>query len=280
MSKSVTITVLVENTVNERGLLAEHGLAFFIQTESARILFDTGQSDLILQNAQKLEVPLAELDAIVLSHGHYDHTSGLGAVLKLAPQAKVFHHPAALAPKFVQTGIGTSRSIGITPPNLNALRERASRIVETRTRTEVVEGIFVTGQIPRKTAFEDTGGKFFCEEACVQPDPLLDDQALYFETGSGLVVLLGCAHAGVVNTIDYIQQVTGGKPIHAMIGGLHLLSAQPERLQQTLDAFKRWNPQYIAPGHCTGMAAAAQLWSAFPGRCSSCSVGTKVTFQL
>jgi 7,8-dihydropterin-6-yl-methyl-4-(beta-D-ribofuranosyl)aminobenzene 5'-phosphate synthase len=278
MSDSVTVTVLVENSVNERCLRAEHGLALHIQSERARILFDTGQSELIIENARKLDIPLTELDAIVLSHGHYDHTSGLEAVLKLAPQAKVFYHPAALGTKFVQESHGKSRSIGIKPNNRDALRERIS--CETHSVTEVSQGIFVTGQIPRKTPCENTGGKFFLEQNCAEPDLLPDDQALFFESKGGLVILLGCAHSGVVNTIDYIQQVTGGKPIHTIMGGLHLLAASPERLQQTIEAFKRWNPKRIIPGHCTGMAATAQLWTAFPERCSSCSVGTKVTFQI
>jgi 7,8-dihydropterin-6-yl-methyl-4-(beta-D-ribofuranosyl)aminobenzene 5'-phosphate synthase len=108
---------------------------------------------------------------------------------------------------------------------------------------------------------------------------LVDDQALFFDTRDGLVVLLGCAHAGVVNTLEYIQRITSGRPFQAVFGGLHLLSASPERRQKTIEAFRRWDIQTMAPAHCTGMLALAQLWTEFPERCSSCAVGVSMAFH-
>jgi 7,8-dihydropterin-6-yl-methyl-4-(beta-D-ribofuranosyl)aminobenzene 5'-phosphate synthase len=280
MSKSITITVLVENSVNERDLKAEHGLSFHIETGSVRLLFDTGQSDLVVQNAQRLNIALNNLNAVVLSHGHYDHTGGLRAVLELSPKAKVFHHPAALAPKFVRTSGGKSRALGIRSANLDALHKHKGAKIETHTVTQIVEGIFVTGKIPRETPFENTGGKFFLDEDCLQPDPLLDDQSLFFDTQNGVIVVLGCAHSGIVNTLNYIQELTEGRPIHCLIGGLHLLSANEERVEKTIEAFRRCNVKHLAPGHCTGLSAVAKLWCAFPGCCSSCAVGTAMKFDL
>ena len=108
---------------------------------------------------------------------------------------------------------------------------------------------------------------------------MLDDQALYFDTQARLVVLLDCGHAGLLNTLEYIQHITGGRPIHATLGGLHLLAASPEWIEKTIAAFRRWDIQQLAPGHCTGMSAMAQLWTAFPGRCTSCAVGANILFQ-
>jgi 7,8-dihydropterin-6-yl-methyl-4-(beta-D-ribofuranosyl)aminobenzene 5'-phosphate synthase len=142
-----------------------------------------------------------------------------------------------------------------------------------------LEGIFVTGEIPRQNAFENTGGRFFLDAACTRPDPLLDDQALFFDTADGLVVLLGCGHAGVVNTLDYVQRLTDGRPIHTILGGLHLGTASPERIGKTIAAFRRWDLRQLSPCHCTGMSAMAQLWTAFPARCSSCAVGASWVFQ-
>ena len=144
----------------------------------------------------------------------------------------------------------------------------------------MVEGLFVTGEIPRQTDFEDVGGKFFLDERCQQPDPLVDDQALFFETPDGVVVLLGCAHAGVVNTMLQIERLTQGKHFHAVIGGMHLLNASPARLNATIQALRRWNVSQLVPMHCTGMLATTRLWAEFPNRCAAGGVGTQLVFRL
>jgi 7,8-dihydropterin-6-yl-methyl-4-(beta-D-ribofuranosyl)aminobenzene 5'-phosphate synthase len=276
---AIQITVLVENSVNLRGLRAEHGLAWHIQFGSHQILFDTGQSDLLIQNARALQLDLRDLEAIVLSHGHYDHTGGLKKVSELAPHARFYLHPAAPLPKFSRQPDGTGRAIGMNDENLEVLRDAGQSVTWTHSPTEVAEGIFATGEIPRRNNFEDTGGHFFLDAGCSLPDPLADDQALFFDTREGLVVVLGCAHAGVVNTLDYIQSLHPGRPFRAVLGGLHLLNARPERVNKTLEAFRRWNIPQIFPGHCTGLAAVAQLWTAFPGRCSPCATGTIMIFN-
>jgi 7,8-dihydropterin-6-yl-methyl-4-(beta-D-ribofuranosyl)aminobenzene 5'-phosphate synthase len=279
MKETIVITTLVENSVSVRGLLAEHGLAFHLQAGPRSLLFDTGQSDLLLHNALTLRISLANADAFVLSHGHNDHTGGLTSAHKAAPQARLFLHRAALSQKFVRTPDGTIRSIGMDETTAETVRSAANAVVWTRKPTEVLDGIFVTGEIPRQDTFEDTGGPFFRDEAGTQPDPLLDDQALYFDTQEGLVMLLGCGHAGVVNTLDYVQHLTGGRSIHAILGGLHLLKASPERLEKTIAAFRRLDIQRLAPAHCTGLPALAQLWTAFPEHCFSCAVGANLVFQ-
>ena len=279
MSETIAVTTLVENSVPVRGLLAEHGLAFHLQAGPRSLLFDTGQSDLFLHNALKLRISLADAQAIVLSHGHNDHTGGLTAAHEAAPQARLFLHRTALSQKFVRNPDGTTRSIGMDEATAETIRSAANAVVWTRKPTEVLDGIFVTGEIPRQNTFEDTGGPFFRDAAGAQPDPLLDDQALYFDTQEGLVVLLGCVHSGVVNTLDYVQHLTGGRPIHTILGGLHLLKASPERMEKTIAAFRRMDIQRLAPAHCTGLPALAQLWAAFPGRCAPCAVASTVSFQ-
>ena len=279
MSETIALTTLVDNSVHARGLLAEHGLAFHLQVGSRSLLFDTGQSDLFLHNALKLRISLANAEAIVLSHGHNDHTGGLQAAHEAAPQARLFLHRAALSQKFVRNPDGTTRSIGMDDATSGTIRRAVKAIVWTRQPTEVLDGIFVTGEIPRQNTFEDTGGPFFRDADSAQPDPLLEDQALYFDTQKGVVVLLGCGHAGVVNTLEYIRHITGGRPIHAILGGLHLLAAGPERMEKTIAVFRRLDIRRLAPAHCTGLPALAQLWTEFPGRCSSCAVSTSMLFQ-
>lgn len=278
MRKAIRVTILVENSVHQRDLKAEHGLAFHLQTGRRQLLFDTGQSDLLLHNAQTLGVRLEDTEAIVLSHGHYDHTGGLQAAREAAPRARIFLHPAALSPKFAGNPDGSRRSVGMTEAGAQTVREAGASVVWTTKPTEVRDGIFVTGEIPRRNDFEDSGGRFFRDETCAQPDPLTDDQALFFDTPVGLAVLLGCGHAGVVNTLDHVRQITGGRPIHAVLGGLHLRTASAERMEKTLEAFRRWDVRQLAPAHCTGMSAMAQLWTAFPDRCTAGSVGATLVF--
>lgn len=279
MSETIVITVLVENSVRGRDLLAEHGLSFHVQTGSDSLLFDTGQSALLVQNARRLGVDLSRLRAIALSHGHFDHTGGLHAVLGLAPGAELYAHPAALAPHFAYVPDGTTRDVGISAQSLQAIQAHATPPRHTSTSTEVLKGFFLTGEIPRTTNFEDEGGLFVLDAAGTRPDPIPDDQALFFDTPDGVVVLLGCAHSGVVNTLRHIRRLTHHRPIHAVFGGMHLLVASPERMEGTVEGLRELSIQRLGPAHCTGAAATARLWHEFPQAATVCSVGTRLVFQ-
>jgi 7,8-dihydropterin-6-yl-methyl-4-(beta-D-ribofuranosyl)aminobenzene 5'-phosphate synthase len=276
---TLRLTVLVQNTVNRRQLRAEHGLAFHLQTERHTLLFDTGQSDLLCHNALRLCLPLDAVDSVALSHGHYDHTGGLLAVCKWAPGAAFYLHPAAWTTRFACPPDEPARSVGMSETSRQTLREAGAAVVETTGPTEIFEGIFVTGAIPRETEFEDVGGPFFLDRQGTRPDPLTDDQALFFDTNEGLVVVLGCAHAGVVNTLRHIRQLAPDRPIHTVLGGMHLLNASEERIEQTVVALRELDVQQLAPAHCTGAGPTARLWQEFPERCRPCAVGDQWTFS-
>ena len=278
MSEDIRITVLVENSVHERGLKAEHGLAWHIQFGSRQVLFDTGQTDLLVENAPLLGISLEQLDAVVLSHGHDDHTGGLKTACARSPAAALHLHPAAVEAKFSANAQGIPRFIGMSTDAKAAVSTRAT-IVWSCGLTEVVPVLFATGEIPRQTDFEDVGGQFYLDERCQKPDPLVDDQALFFESQGGLVVVLGCAHAGVVNTLLHIEQLTGGKRIQAVLGGMHLLNASPARLAATVVALRQREISLLVPSHCTGWAAVARLWECFPGRCAATGVGRRFAFD-
>lgn len=276
---SIRITVLVENTAVGQGLLAEHGLACWIEYGSRRLLFDSGQGLVLANNAYRLGIPLYDADLIALSHGHYDHTGGLAGPLGRNPRGTVFAHPACVASKYMRTSNGDVRDVGIPEPARRAMKKRASSWIKTVEPSCLVDGLTATGPIPRVTDFEDTGGPFFLDPECRQPDPLEDDQALFFDTTEGTVVLLGCAHAGVINTLLYIRQLTGGRPIHAVLGGLHLVQASAKRLERTIEELQRLAVQRLGPAHCTGSRAVAALWNAFPRQCFDYHVGTCLEFK-
>ncbi len=279
MSDSLRITVLVENSVNNRGLLAEHGLSFLIEHGQQRILFDTGQGLALRHNVAKLKVDLKTLNAVALSHGHYDHTGGLSFVLNSMNCPRLYAHPEAFALKYARNPDRSTREVGMAIINRISAGELA-KVIPIKEKTEIAKGIFLTGSIPRTTGFEDTGGAFFTDSDCHDADTLPDDQAVFIETQNGTVVVLGCAHSGVINTLRFIQTLTANRPIHTVIGGMHLLHANPARMDQTVAALRGFNIQRLMPCHCTGFDATARLWNEFPGKCETCPVGTTLSIEV
>jgi 7,8-dihydropterin-6-yl-methyl-4-(beta-D-ribofuranosyl)aminobenzene 5'-phosphate synthase len=267
---------VVENTAGSPGLLAEHGVAFHIEADGRQLLFDTGQGLALTHNAHRLGLDLARVESIVLSHGHYDHTGGLVEAFSLTGPVKLYLHPQALAAKYNRNGKDISAPIA-AEPQLTPLVEE---LVYTPTPVELFPGAFVTGEIPRINPIEDTGGPFYQDTACSEADELRDDQALFFDTREGLVVLLGCGHSGVINTLRYIQQLTGQQEIHAVIGGMHLLRASNERLSFTGDGLAGIGVRYLAPNHCTGLDAVCYFKQRFPEIYRESQVGTRHTFGM
>jgi 7,8-dihydropterin-6-yl-methyl-4-(beta-D-ribofuranosyl)aminobenzene 5'-phosphate synthase len=190
----------------------------------------------------------------------------------------LFLHPLALRTTYWKSGDGY-HTLNL-PLSLEELRQRVDTIVETEEPTLVREGLMVTGQVPRRTDFEDTGaiGSAFLDEDLETPDPILDDQALFFRTPEGLVIVLGCGHAGLVNTMEYVAELTGESRIHAVMGGTHLATASDERIEKTVEALRRFDVQRIMLSHCTGLRVYAEMVKAFPGRVSWPGAGAIVRF--
>lgn len=268
----------MENTARGAGILGEHGLSWWIELDDRRLLFDLGQGFVLEFNAVQMGIDWKKAEAVVFSHGHYDHVGGW---VRLAPDlahVRVLLHPSALEPKFQERGDGRMVPAG-DRHFAAALNESLVEVVSSRQPTEVLPGIWTTGEVPRETDFEDTGGQFFAGEGGARVDTIPDDLALFFRTEAGLVVILGCAHAGVINILRHCMRLTGER-IHAVVGGMHLLRASEARLCATIEAIHEIEPDWLAPNHCTGDAAVARLYAAFPGRLRELHAGQSLHFPL
>lgn len=259
---------MVENTAclgSGRGIWAEHGLSYWVDSGKARVIFDTGASGVVLEhNANMLGIDVAKADAIVLSHGHIDHVGGLETVLRMVPLVPIYMHPDAPNPKF--TGVPGKMHRSDTLYFVGRkFRESGRKIIESREPVEVASGIWMTGEVPRTNDFENTGGPFFKEMERTNPDPLPDDQSLYIPTDKGTIVVTGCAHSGLINTLDYVRKLTNAAPIRFVIGGTHLESASPERMERTFAELKRLGVTEIHPCHCTGMMQSVRLCESVGG---------------
>ena len=252
------VTVLVDNSA-EDGLATEHGLSLWIETGDMRILFDTGQGMALEHNVDALGIDLRDADALVLSHGHYDHTGDVARVLGMCPQIHVYCHPDVMLERYsVRDGAATS--IGMPKRSMAAMETLPSeRLHWVQQPIMLSDSIGLTGPIPREAEYEDTGGPFFLDSDGQRPDPIEDDIALWIRRDESLFVCVGCAHAGIVNTVSYIERLNPSFRIRTILGGLHLVNATSHRLQETADALRRTDAEVIVPIHCTGEAGTVAL---------------------
>lgn len=240
------------------------------------VLLDTGSSISASYNADALGIDLSRIDKLVLSHGHYDHTGGLRHILrKMRKRVEIIAHPDIWAAKYARRhGETTERYIGI-PFQRPELETLGANFNLTTKPVKITDSIMTTGEIPMVTGYEEIEPYLLVKEADGwQPDKLLDDQALIINTEPGLIIILGCAHRGIINTLYHAQQLTGVKRIYMVVGGCHLMDASKKRILETIAALKELRVQRLGVSHCTGMPAVLAMAQEFGDRFFFNNAGT------
>jgi len=273
----LSITTLSENTAAAPNLLAEWGISILVETDAVNILLDTGQDISASHNAGILGVDLDKIDKVVLSHGHFDHTGGLRQVLpKVRKKVEIIAHPDIWAAKYARRRGQEARYIGL-PFQHQELESLGADFNLTTKPVKITENIMTTGEIPMVTEFEEIDPHLFVkEDDDFKPDKLLDDQALIINTEPGLVVILGCAHRGIINTIYHAQQLTGVKQIQMVLGGCHLIGASEERIMLTIAALRELGVSRIGVSHCSGLPAAVIMAQEFGDSFFFNNAGTRI----
>lgn len=273
--RKLKLVTLLDNMVYISGPLGHWGYSTFLiyvdaNNMTKRVLMDTGSDvEAFIRNTKLLKIGFYNLDAVVLSHGHLDHTTATINVVEAHPGIKIYAHPSVFSKRISIDEKGERNTF--SPPKgwgLKAWEDAGAKIVFTKEPTEVASGIWVTGEVPRKsfeTIAEMGRWRRVIEEDGIEKEDLIpDDQSIFFDLeGFGIVVLTGCAHSGVLNTLAYVEELTGEKPV-AVIGGTHLSGRKPEYLTKTIEGLKHYNLKYLSPCHCTGFHAISKLAEAFP----------------
>lgn len=271
--QSVKVVTLADNLVYYSRLLGQFGFSAFIEIvdynkDIHHIVFDTGSNKQgLLHNIKTLKINLSSLEFIVLSHGHYDHTSATVELIKKSQrQVKVLVHPYAFLPKF-RIRKKRREYHGIPKGERETdIQEAGGHVIKATKPTEIIPGVITSGEIKRTNPFEKITWKAMTiiEGKQVQ-DKVLEDQALFINIRKhGLLIIVGCAHAGIVNTLDHALAVTGVKKLYGFIGGTHLIRPKEQRLNETIDRLKEYDMKLMAPSHCTGYKSMTVLNQTFP----------------
>jgi len=272
MIKKLRITILCENRVTNPQLVAEQGLSLLIEMPEGKILFDTGQTDTVVRNAKSLNLKLNEVTKIALSHGHFDMTGGLPHLLREISHPQIYCHPNLFNKKF-KLRDNERIDIGV-PWEKSDLEELGANFILKARPLEILPDALITGEIPLLTSYESIDEIY--QEQILESyihDELHDDMALILKTKKGLILLLGCGHSGVLNTIKYAMRLTGENRIHLVMGGMHLQQATDKKIEKVVNNLMNLKPDYVAPLHCCGFRCINQLYNQIKNRTLLYNVG-------
>ena len=260
------LTILTDNVImGRKDSIAEHGFSAFIETGNGNFIFDTGKGKTVVHNALLFQKDLTNMNKIVLSHSHGDHTGGLPEVLRnnrLKPIG-VYAHPDIFLHRYRKKD--GNQTYGGIPFTRAYLEKMGANFIFNEEYVEIEDGIFLTGEVPRETAFEggDMGDRFAIQDGKEISDIIPDDQSLIIHTTKGLLIVLGCAHAGVINVINHIINKSSSDNIYAIVGGTHIGFSGEVQLRESIIALKSFQIQNLIPSHCTGLAAITRIKEEF-----------------
>jgi len=297
------ITCVVDNAVDpQSSFWGEHGLAFLIESEGKRVLFDTGASGtVLLHNLEAQKVALGSIVGVALSHAHPDHTGGLPALLERVPGLPVYAHSdlgrerfsrragrmraKAPLPTAPRSAFPYTRKVPLRfpytrkglPVDVEVLRQQADLHLSDVPQ-EIVPGVWTSGEISERPEPEGRSPHHFVRDGeRWVPDPYRDDMAMVLDSSQGLVLVCGCCHAGLLNMLSHVRRVFGRDPV-VVAGGTHLVSADEAHLRHLIKTLKRLGPPALYLNHCTGQAAYVALAQAFGDQVAPCPAGTVLEF--
>jgi len=253
----VKVAILADNISGMPPFRAEHGLSVWLEVDGRSFLWDVGQSDVAVYNANILGIDLRKVEGIGLSHGHIDHAGGLMPMLYAAGPKKIYTHPVAWAPRYMM--FGNVKHFGGIPLRQDAAESLCTSIEMSRAPVEVLPDVWLTGEVPRVTDFEGPEPLLFIEkDGELVPDPFDDDQALIIKKPDGVVVLTGCAHSGLVNILKHAADKYG--PVKAVVGGTHLgMGAPVSKIEATMEYLDEVLPDRMVINHCTGSIVMSRM---------------------
>ncbi len=268
------LIVLVDNRPGQ-DLGSEWGLSLMVASGGRCWLWDTGKSGLFLDNARRLGLDLSRIDGLALSHGHYDHVGGLAALVHAGFSGPVVAHPALTRQRF-SIHASEHKDVGMQAGQRDLLQGRLQPVSGDR---PLAPGLRFVTDIPRRPGNSTATANLYMDSQASRPDDLPDDAFLLMDTPRGTVVVLGCCHSGLANSLLHAAELANVKKLHAVIGGMHLYSAGRAALDEAVEILKTLECEIIAPGHCTGDAPIAFLEQCFPGRVHPLHAGLILTFS-
>jgi 7,8-dihydropterin-6-yl-methyl-4-(beta-D-ribofuranosyl)aminobenzene 5'-phosphate synthase len=275
----VTLRTLCENTAGVIGAQAEWGWSILVETGNERVLVDAGAEGVAVQNADMMGVNLRNIDKLLLSHAHRDHSGGLRHMLKRTGPLEVIAHPAVWEEKCKTDPDGRNPQYNGIPYAKSEL-ERLAHFNLQIEPVRIGEFMTTTGEVPMETQFETIEPNFRVKtEDGLRPDSFPDYQALVVKHPKGLVVVLGCAHRGIINTLLHARKLTGEDRVYAVVGGTHLYPKNEQQVKETVQVLKTLRVEHVGVSHCTGFSAARRLADAFGADFFLNTAGTVTVLQ-